>query len=41
MRNYYRVSLDVLKIEINELWQLGLKSVLLFVKVPDNLKDDD
>lgn len=40
MRNYYRISLDNLKIEIKELWSLGLKSVLLFVKVPDNLKDD-
>lgn len=40
MKGYYRVSLDTLKKEIDELWKLGLKSVLLFVKVPDNLKDD-
>jgi porphobilinogen synthase len=40
MPDYYRLSLDNLKIEANELWQLGVKSVLLFVKVPDNLKDD-
>lgn len=40
MPDYYRLSLDNLKAEVNELWQLGLKSVLLFVKVPDNLKDD-
>jgi porphobilinogen synthase len=41
MKGYYRVSLDNLKKEIDELWKLGLKSVLLFVKVPDNLKDDN
>jgi porphobilinogen synthase len=40
MPNYYRLSLDKLTTEVKELWQLGLKSVLLFVKVPDNLKDD-
>ena len=40
MPNYYRFSLDLLEIEIKELWKLGLKSVLLFVKVPDNLKDN-
>ena len=40
MPNYYRYSLDLLEGEIKELWNLGLKSVLLFVKVPDNLKDN-
>jgi porphobilinogen synthase len=40
MPNYYRFSLDLLKNEVKELWKLGLKSVLLFVKVPDNLKDN-
>ncbi|MBS1612742.1 MAG: porphobilinogen synthase [Bacteroidetes bacterium] len=40
MPNYYRLSLDNLGKEIEELWDLGLKSVLLFVKVPDSLKDD-
>ncbi len=40
MPNYYRYSLDLLKDEVNLLWNLGLKSVLLFVKVPDNLKDN-
>lgn len=40
MPNYYRLSLDNLGKEVEELWSLGLKSVLLFVKVPDNLKDD-
>ena len=40
MPNYYRFSLDLLKKEVKELWDLGLKSVLVFVKVPDNLKDN-
>ena len=40
MPNYYRYSLDLLQEEVKELWKLGLKSVLLFVKVPDNLKDN-
>ncbi|MDC0643574.1 porphobilinogen synthase [Flavobacteriaceae bacterium] len=40
MPDYYRMSLDVLVEEVNELWGLGLKSVLLFVKVPDLLKDN-
>lgn len=40
MPNYYRFSLDMLKAEIKTLWSLGLKSVLLFVKVDDALKDN-
>ena len=40
MQNYFRLSLDNLEKEIKELWELGLKSVLLFVKVSDNLKDN-
>ena len=40
MPDYYRMSLDILVEEINELWRIGLKSVLLFVKVPDLLKDN-
>ena len=40
MPNYYRLSLDNLEKEIRELQNLNLKSVLLFVKVPDNLKDN-
>ena len=40
MPNYYRYSLDLLSAEVKELWSLGLKSVLVFVKVPDNLKDN-
>src|SRR5690554_1414555 len=40
MPNYYRLSLDLLEKEIKELWNLGIKSVLLFVKVDDKLKDN-
>jgi len=40
MPNYYRFSLDLLEKEVKELWKLGLKSVLLFVKVDDKLKDN-
>ena len=40
MPGYFRYSLDLLKTEVKEIWSLGLKSVLLFVKVPDALKDN-
>ncbi len=40
MPNYYRLSLDQLEKEVKELWKMGLCAVLLFVKVPDNLKDN-
>ena len=40
MPNYFRYSLDLIENEVKALWSLGLKSVLLFVKVPDNLKDN-
>lgn len=40
MPNYYRYSLDLLVNEVKELWNLGLKAVLVFIKVPDNLKDN-
>jgi len=40
MPNYFRYSLDLLEKEVKDLWKLGLKSVLLFVKVPDSLKDN-
>ena len=40
MPNYFRLSLDNLEKEIIELQKLNLKSVLLFVKVPDNIKDN-
>ena len=41
MPNYYRYSLDVLAKEVKELWQMGLCGVLVFVKVPDALKDNE
>ena len=40
MPGYYRTSLDLLKKEIKELWNLGIKSVLLFIKCEDDLKDN-
>lgn len=40
MPDYFRFSLDTLKDEVKELWDLGIKSVLLFVKVEENLKDN-
>jgi len=40
MPGYCRLSLDNLQKEIKELWKMGLKSVLLFVKVDDKLKDN-
>ncbi|WP_422858333.1 porphobilinogen synthase [Flagellimonas sp. S174] len=40
MPNYYRMSLDILENEVKDLWQMGLCAVLLFVKVPDKLKDN-
>lgn len=40
MPDYYRMSLDNLKKEVKELYSMGLKTVLLFVKVPDDLKDN-
>lgn len=40
MPNYFRLSLDHLSQEVKTLWQMGLKSVLLFVKVEEKLKDN-
>ncbi|MGA1340654.1 MAG: porphobilinogen synthase [Flavobacteriaceae bacterium] len=40
MPNYYRLSLDLVSAEVKALWSLGIKSVLVFVKVPDVLKDN-
>ncbi|MEK6152722.1 porphobilinogen synthase [Flavobacteriaceae bacterium 3-367] len=40
MPNYYRLSLDRLEKEVKELWNMQLCAVLLFVKVPDELKDN-
>ncbi len=40
MPGYYRYSIDNTIKEIKELWSLGIKSVLLFIKAPDELKDN-
>ncbi|QOR75641.1 MAG: porphobilinogen synthase [Thermoflavifilum sp.] len=40
MPDYFRLSLDELVREAKELWSLGVKSVLLFAKIPDELKDN-
>lgn len=40
MPGYFRYSLDLLVGEAKELWSLGVKSVLLFIKCEDNLKDN-
>ena len=40
MPGYFRMSTDLLSKQVKTLWSLGLKSVLLFVKVPDALKDN-
>lgn len=40
MQNYYRMSLDLTVAEVKELWNLGIKSVLLFIKCSDDLKDN-
>ncbi len=40
MPNYYRRSIDLTVKEVKELWSMGLKSVLLFVKSKDELKDN-
>jgi len=40
MPDYYRMTTDLLEEHAKNLWSLGLKSVLLFVKVADSLKDN-
>ena len=40
MPNYYRRSLDLTVKEVKELWSIGIKSVLLFIKCKDELKDN-
>lgn len=40
MPGYYRRSLDLTIKEVREFWSMGLKSVLLFVKSKDELKDN-
>jgi porphobilinogen synthase len=40
MPNYYRRSIDLTVKEVKELWSLGIKSILLFIKCKDELKDN-
>ncbi len=40
MPGYYRRSIDGTVAEVKELWSLGIKSVLLFIKCKDELKDN-
>jgi len=40
MPGYYRRSLDGTIQEVKELWGMGIKSVLLFIKAPDEVKDN-
>ena len=40
MPDYYRYTLDLLMEEIKELKEVGIRSVLVFAKVPDELKDN-
>src|SRR5215203_49390 len=40
MPGYYRNSLDITVQEVKELWSIGIKCVLLFVKSKDELKDN-
>lgn len=40
MPGYYRRSIDGTINEVKELWSLGIKCVLLFIKAPDELKDN-
>lgn len=40
MPGYYRLTLDLTIKEVKELWAMGLKCVLLFIKCKDELKDN-
>jgi len=40
MPNYFRMSIDIIEKEVKVLYKLSLKSVLLFVKVSEKLKDN-
>lgn len=40
MPGYFRQSIDLTVKEVKELWSMGIKSVLLFIKCPDQLKDN-
>ncbi len=40
MPNYFRRSLDLTVKDVKELWSMGIKSVLLFIKCRDDRKDN-
>ena len=40
MPGYYRRSIDLTVKEVKELWSMGIRSVLLFIKCRDELKDN-
>src|ERR671927_83168 len=40
MPNYFRRSLDITVKEVKELWSMGIKSILLFIKCKDEWKDN-
>ena len=40
MQGYFRMSLDNTQKEVKELWNLGIRCVLLFIKCKDELKDN-
>lgn len=40
MPGYYRRSIDLTLKEVRELWNVGIRSVLLFIKCKDELKDN-
>jgi len=40
MQNYFRMSIDLTIVEVKQLWDLGIRSVLLFIKCKDELKDN-
>ncbi|AFL97092.1 porphobilinogen synthase [Ornithobacterium rhinotracheale] len=41
MPGVYRITLDVLEKEIQEIWDLGIQAVNIYCKVPDELKDNE
>jgi porphobilinogen synthase len=40
MPDYYRRSVDLTVNEVRELWSMGIKSILLFIKCKEELKDN-
>ena len=40
MPDYFQLSINNAEKEVKELWDIGIKAILLFVKIDDNLKDN-